>query len=119
MIRIYSQANFEASLIPSKTKPTNIPSTNYEEEEGPYLPPEFLKESDQDKELYTLVAKCETDSNPFFFNVDAAMKYIVINSPYAYQKEILAYGDVMASKVAYKKNVDSKSPVPELLRLLK
>lgn len=110
-IKIYSQAKFESA------KSTTVDDR---EEEHPYLPPEYLKEEDSKEEKYVLLAKCETDSNPFFFNVDAAMKYLSVGgSPYDFQKEVLAYGDVTASKVAYKKISGATNPVPELLSLLK
>jgi hypothetical protein len=115
-IRIYSQANFDSAL----SKPTKPKSQEEYEEDLPYLPPEYLKEANEE-DNYVLLAKCQTSSNPFFFNVDAAMKYLSVGgSPYDYQKEILAYGDVVASKVAYKKmESGSGNPVSELISLLK
>lgn len=110
-IRIYSQAKFE--LVKSTT-------VEDREEEHPYLPPEYLKEEGNKEEKYVLLAKCDTNSNPFFFNVDAAIKYLSVGgSPYDFQKEVLAYGDVTASKVAYKKINGTTNPVPELISLLK
>jgi len=118
-IRIYSQANFEEALA-AKPKSLSSMSQDEYEESLPYLP-EYLKEENESAEKYVLLAKCNTDSNSFFFNIDAAMKFLSIgDSPYNYQKEILAYGDVVASKVAYKKiESSSKNPIPELLDLLK
>jgi hypothetical protein len=110
-IKIYSQAKFESA------KSTTVEDR---EEEHPYLPPEYLKEEDSKEEKYVLLAKCDTKSNPFFFNIDAAMKYLSVGgSPYDFQKEVLAYGDVTASKVAYKKISGPTNPVPELINLLK
>lgn len=85
-----------------------------------YSQARFESVSKESSEGYIVLAKCETTSNDFFFNVDAAMKYISVGgSPYDYQKEVLAYGNVNASGVAYMKKKDIKhNPVQELLKLL-
>jgi len=68
---------------------------------------------------YCLLAKCETNDNPFFFNIDSAMPYLSVGgSAYDYQKEILAYGNVKATKVAYKLVEGEENPVSELMRLI-
>lgn len=72
-------------------------------------------------EGYCIIAKCETSNNPFFFNIDTALPYLDIgNESYPYQKEILAYGDVSTTAMAYKLVKDTEqNPVPLLLKLLK
>ena len=55
----------------------------------------------------------------FRSNVDAAMPYLSVGgSSYEYQKEVLAYGNVKATKVAYMLVEGKENPVPALLRLI-
>lgn len=52
---------------------------------------------------YALVAVCKTAENNFFLNIDAMAKYLAVGgSPYIYQKEVLAYGSVRTSYIAWK-----------------
>lgn len=123
-IRLYNQARIEAV---KPTASSRSSKTDEEEDDNmPYMPPEYLskplkEEKDKkEEEKYIVLVKCNTSGNSFFFNVDAVLKYLSIGgSSYAYQKEVLAYGDVTASGVAYKnmKKV-SGNPVPELIALL-
>ena len=76
-------------------------------------------ESSETFKGYCLLAKCETNNNPFFFNIDAALPYLSVGgSSYEYQKEVLAYDIVKATKVAYKLVEGEENPVPQLLRLI-
>lgn len=122
MIKLYSQAKSDEILSVKRSQR----STEEEEDEMPYMPDQYLAKprtlsENTEVEKYVVLAKCNTSGNPFFFNIDAALEYLSIGgSKYSYQKEVLAYGDVIASGVSYinVKRVTG-NPVPSLLAVLK